>query len=71
MRKEQRHFNMVKNLQHPNIVHTHYLMFSYDPKQSKYEIHRIEELMEGRDMDKFIKKYADAIGYANIKRFTG
>jgi serine/threonine protein kinase len=49
-------FCIAKDLIHPNIVEYKYFMRKYDAPSKNFEFHIIMELMEGEDMDKFLKE---------------
>lgn len=47
---------IAKDLIHPNIVEYKYFMKKFDTENNNYEFHIIMELLEGQDMDSYIKK---------------
>ena len=49
-------FTIAKDLVHPNIVEYKYFMRKYDPVSKNYEFHILMELMEGEDMDVYLKE---------------
>ena len=48
-------FMIAKDLVHLNIIEYQYFMRKYDTDSQNYEFHILMELMEGYDMDMFIK----------------
>lgn len=49
-------FCIAKDLVHPNIVEYKYFMRNYDEISQNYEFHILMELMEGEDMDVYLKE---------------
>ena len=49
-------FSIAKDLVHPNIVEYKYLMKKYEPDNDNYEFHILMELMEGEDMEVYLKE---------------
>ena len=49
-------YAIAKDLIHPNVVEYKYFMKKYDPATKNYEYHIIMELMDGEDMDVYIKE---------------
>lgn len=49
-------FCIAKELCHPNIVKYRYFIRRYDPVTKNYEFHILIELMEGSDMEIYLKE---------------
>ena len=49
-------FCIAKDLCHPNIVEYYYFMRKYDNSTREYEFHILMELLEGGDMDCYIRE---------------
>ena len=49
-------FCIAKDLVHPNIVEYRYFMKSYDEQSKNHEIHMLIEMMEGDNMDVYLKE---------------
>ena len=49
-------FCIAKDLVHPNIVEYKYFMRNWDEISQNFEFHIIMELMEGEDMDVYLKE---------------
>ena len=56
MKEMYAEYSIAKDLLHPNIVEYKYFMKKYDPLSKNYEYHIIMELMDGEDMDDYIKE---------------
>ena len=49
-------FCIAKDLVHPNIVQYKYFKRDYDKISKNYSFHLLMELMEGEDMDVYLKE---------------
>lgn len=49
-------FCIAKDLNHTNIVHYMYFMRQYDQKSKQYDCHIVMELLEGGDMDMYLRE---------------
>lgn len=49
-------FCIAKDLVHPNIVQYKYFKRDYDNSTKNYSFHLLMELMEGEDMDVYLKE---------------
>ena len=56
MKEMYAEYSIAKDLLHPNIVEYKYFMKKDDPLSKNYEYHIIMELMDGEDMDDYIKE---------------
>lgn len=54
-------FCIAKDLCHPNIVEYKYFMRTYDAATKEYEFHILMELLEGGDMDCYIREQGKAM----------
>ena len=53
-------FCIAKDLNHPNIVEYQYFMRKYDTSSKEFEFHIIMELLDGGDMDNYIREQGRA-----------
>ena len=60
-------FCIAKDLQHPNIVEYKYFMRTYNAATKEYEFHILMELLEGGDMDCYIREQGKAMTIQQIK----
>ena len=56
MKEMYAEYSIAKDLLHPNIVEYKYFMKKFDQISKNYEYHIIMELMDGEDMDDYIKE---------------
>ena len=63
-----REFITAKDLSHPHIIQYLYFMKKFDKISKMYEIHILMELMEGGDMEAYIK-CQKSVGLELVKRF--
>ena len=49
-------FCIAKDLSHPNIVEYKYFMRKYDTSSKEFEFHILMELLDGGDMDNYIRE---------------
>jgi serine/threonine protein kinase len=50
-------FQLAADLSHPNLVDYKYFYERINPRNGETEFHVIMELMEGKDMETFLKDY--------------
>jgi len=55
MKEMYSEFSIAKDLVHPNIVEYKYFMKNYDEISQNHEFHIIMELMDGEDMEVYLK----------------
>ena len=60
-------FVIAKDLVHPNIVKYEYFMKNYDEATQTNEFHIIMELMDGTDMDVYIKEQGKPFYVSPVK----
>lgn len=64
-------FCIAKDLVHPNIVKYQYFMRRFIPETKYYEFHIIMELMEGEDMDVYLKEQGRPFTIDRVKEIGG
>lgn len=64
-------FCIAKDLLHPQIVQYKYFMRKYDPPSKTWEFHIIMELMEGEDMDVYLKEQGRPYVIERVKEIGG
>ena len=64
-------FCIAKDLIHPNIVQYKYFMRKYDQPKKTWENHIIMELMQGEDMDIYLKEQGRPYVIDRVKEIGG
>ena len=64
-------FCIARDIVHPNIVQYKYFMRKFDPKTKDYEFHILMELLEGGDMDVYLKEQGRAFTINQVKEIGG
>ena len=64
-------FYIAKDLVHPAIIQYKYFMRKFDPDTKNYEFHIIMELMQGEDMEQYLKEQGRPMTVESIKEIGG
>ncbi len=64
-------FTIAKDLIHPNIVEYKYFMRKYDEDTKNYEFHILMELMDGEDMEVYLKEQGRPFMIDRVKEIGG
>jgi serine/threonine protein kinase len=64
-------FCIAKDLIHPQIVQYKYFVRKYDPPSKTWEFHIIMELMQGEDMDVYLKEQGRPYVIDRVKDIGG
>lgn len=61
-------FCITKDLQHENIVNYKYFMRSYVPETQKYDCHIIMELLEGGDLENYLRDFGRPFDIEKVRQ---
>ena len=71
MREMFSEFLIAKDLNHPNVIEYRYFMRYFDEATQNMEFHIIVELMEGEDMDVYLKEQGRPFTIERIRCIGG